>query len=405
MIYRKEIVVLNGSLAGNGDSLNNTWYSNAAALFDSSKYSGSITCYWEVLAVNTSGTNRAIRLTGNFNSGGGECTVTTGTSSYTLFRSTLTSGEVTFINGKNLGILFEQSSTTAVIVKAARLIVVQDTTGAALTSTQSQFEIGNRETAVTVTTASTLQKLSAPKYWRYDSANFDGTCTFYGEVSYLVSSTTGSKTIVIQEATSAEPSATWSTVATMLSAGTGNTVAERLRSTAFTPVNGRFYRLAWTNSSTMTTVSIFNAKIIVDQTGSDITLTEDHYLLANTTLAAGTALQSFLTKWDSAEWSGVTNSYYHQVDAGDNNTSVVELDGITSGSAVTNSPVSSPDNYKQSTSALTMPSSQNIDVKATTNSGSVFGSRIIVKSVKVVVQSIANKIYSINQSIVRSNYY
>lgn len=443
-----------------------------------------------------------------------------------------------------------------VTLKAARLVVIQDTGTDPLTATESQYEIGNRETGVTVTATSVLQKLAAPKYWKYESANFDGACIFYGECTYLVSSTTGNKTIVVQEATSAEPTATWTTVATMLNNSTGSITAARVRSSAFTPVDGRYYRLAFSNSSTMSTVSIYNAKIIVDQnystqtfiddssasnissgfaqsflgdgtvlakfsamllqsgsgtgtiiaklyahsgtfggvssvptgaaldtsasitvstlpgtkqwvdftfsggftlvngtayfislevsvsnstawqdssnsvagttaqlaggvwsffstidkmfivnTTKEITKTEDHYLLANTTLTAGTALQNFLTKWDSAEWSGVDNSYVHQVDAGDNNTSVVELDGITSGSAVTNSSVSSPDNYKQSTSALTMPSSQNLDVKATTNSGSVFGSRIIVKSVKSVIASIPNKIYQINQSINRASNY
>lgn len=370
MILRHEINIIDAPLVQT--STTTTATAPAIALIDPTKYSGTITIYWEMVFSAT--INGRINLTGGT---GSNLYFTSGTESNVLQRL----GTLTNTSSFSAGINILSVTSGSITVKSARIIILQDTGGSPLTSSQSQFEIGNQETGITVTTVSVLQKLAAPKYWKYEAANFDGTCTFFGECTYLVSSTTGNKTIVIQEATSAEPTATWTTVATMLNASTGSVTAARVRSSSFTPVDGRYYRLAHMNTSTMSTTSIYNAKIIVDQTGTDITKTEDHYLLANTTLSAGTSLQNFLTKWDSAEWD-TTNTYFHQVDAGDNNTSVVEIDGITSGSAVTNSSVSSPDNYKQSTSALTMPSNQNLDVKATTNSGNVFGSRIIVKAVK-----------------------
>lgn len=530
-IRRKEINIISGQITSTTANSSDV---SGRINFDAAKYSGALTIYFEIEAQGDGTGNHNVRL---INVTSTQEILLNTTSSMTLIRSSaLTSTQIANLQGDNYIFMAGAVSGTTTL-KAARLIILQDCGTSPLTATESQFEIGNRELAVTVTTVSVLQKLAAPKYWKYEAANFDGNCTFYAECTYLVSSTTGNKTIVIQEATTAEPTATWTTVATMLNASTGSVTTARVRSTSFTPVDGRYYRLAHMNTSTMSTISLYNAKIIIDQSvnttatyaingsvsitdtgnswtndanafdgntgtaatptattnqlrglgttapasntqtiasvqfrvflssgnssllralflynsadqinpGSDfsantaagwsqyftitppaggwtwtilsgvgaaftmitgticsvfeseilvtyqniteITKTEDHYLLANTTLAAGTALQNFLAKWDSTEWSGVTNIHIHQLDAGDNNTSVVELDGITSGSPVTNSSVSSPDNYKQSTSALTMPSSQNLDVKATTNSGNIFGSRIIVKSVKVVVTS------------------
>lgn len=528
MIIRHEINLLNGTLVNTSTS--SFALASELNLFDTSKYSGTLAYYVEVVATNTSTSQCGF----SYNQIGGTTGfIAANTSTFTLFRST--AGTAT--NSDGVIRISPLGSAGTVTIKAARLVIIQDTGTDSLTASESQYEIGNRETAITVTTTNTLQPLSAPKYWKYNAANFDGTLNFYAECTYLVSSTTGNKTIVVQESSDLS---TWATAATMLSVATGSTTAARVRSAAFTPKDGYYYRLAWTNSSTMSTVSLYNAKIIVDQqylvesilsggggsqaingfpssydfightftasesfsfnsfylnlfktgtpadnlyieirdtsptgsllgtssnvaastissstqlyykfsfgsaiscvsgntyailvyrsgandtsnyctvnipsstgrnvwirsggswsilssdhamqsyipaissSGVGITKLEEHYLLANTTLAAGTALQNFLTAWDSTEWSGVTNTYNHQIDSSASNTSVVEIDGITSAAQVSGSVVTSPNRYGIS-SAMTMPASQNIDVKATTNSGSIFGSRIIVKSVK-----------------------
>jgi len=111
---------------------------------------------------------------------------------------------------------------------------------------------------------------------------------------------------------------------------------------------------------------------------------EPQYLLLNTIAGAGTGLQTYLTKWDSSEWSGVTNTYKHAADAANNSTSVIELD-TAGGTQVTGSVVTSPDNEGIS-SALTMPSNGNLDLKVTTNNGDVYSSKILVA---MVVNTIA----------------
>ncbi len=103
---------------------------------------------------------------------------------------------------------------------------------------------------------------------------------------------------------------------------------------------------------------------------------EPQYLLAPFQLFSGTSAQNFLTSWLSTDWN-TTNAYIHQVDAANNSTSVVTLID-SGGSLVTNSTVSSPDNVGYS-SSLCMPSNGDLDVKATTNGGDIYSSRILVQ--------------------------
>lgn len=106
-----------------------------------------------------------------------------------------------------------------------------------------------------------------------------------------------------------------------------------------------------------------------------ITKLETQYLLAPFPIS-GTAAQSLLTSWDSSEWN-TTNAYIHQVDAANGSASVVTLIDSTA-TLVTNSTVTSPDNVGYS-SSMCMPSTGDIDVKATTNNGDIYASRIIVQ--------------------------
>lgn len=128
------------------------------------------------------------------------------------------------------------------------------------------------------------------------------------------------------------------------------------------------------------TINVYKAEVRVTYRDSalDITKLEPQYLLANTSLAVGTALQTFLTKWDSTEWDAGSGTigYTHWVDAANGSTSVIEVD-TAAGTQVTGSVVTSPDNGAAS-SAMTMPANGNLDMKATTNNSDVYGSRILV---------------------------
>jgi hypothetical protein len=119
------------------------------------------------------------------------------------------------------------------------------------------------------------------------------------------------------------------------------------------------------------------ATIDIDSTATAPTLLEPQYLLANTAFSAGTALQTFLTKWDSAEWT-TTNVYTHQLET-NVSANVVELD-TAAGTQLTGSPITTSGTTSKlyTSGAVTMPANGNLDTKATTNNGGVFANRILV---------------------------
>lgn len=148
----------------------------------------------------------------------------------------------------------------------------------------------------------------------------------------------------------------------------------RVRSAAFTPTNGRNYRIAFKEGYTGATHAIYNAKIIVVQTGTP-TKIQPQYLLANTKFANNTSLQKFLNYWNPSEWS-TTNAYIFQAETADNSASVMGLNAAE-GSKIANSFLSSPDNRATST-ALCMPYMGDLDTQATTNGNDIYATRILV---------------------------
>ena len=182
-------------------------------------------------------------------------------------------------------------------------------------------------------------------------------------------------TIVLQEADGTADGFTgWTDKITIVSGGSASTPT-RVRSSSFTPTAGRNYRIAVREGHNGATHAIYNAKIVVDQASSPTKL-EAQYLLANRTLFSGTALQKYHTYWDAAEWTNSANTYTHQVDAANGSVSVVEID-TEAGTQVTGSVVTSPDNAGVS-SSMTMPTTGDLDVKATTNNTDVYASKILV---------------------------
>jgi hypothetical protein len=132
-----------------------------------------------------------------------------------------------------------------------------------------------------------------------------------------------------------------------------------------------------------------------------LTKLEPQYLLANTLFAAGTALQTFLTKWDSTEWdqgSG-TLTYTFQAETANGSTSDVTLN-TAAGTLVTGSTLTNIDNA-QISGALTMPADGNLDTIATGNAGDVAAARILVAYVFLTIQ----KIYKVVQTIKRASYF
>lgn len=133
----------------------------------------------------------------------------------------------------------------------------------------------------------------------------------------------------------------------------------------------------WTESSgawTEQTTTDFYFKIYGT---NNPTLLEPQYLIAPQILFSGTALQDFLTSFDTTDW-GTTNNYLHAVSAADNSTSVVETDNTTGPAVITGSIITSPDNYATST-GMCLTSTAVLAPKATTNNNDVYSDSIIVQ--------------------------
>lgn len=272
---------------------------NGQVQLDTTQYNGTVTYYFETVARN-SGSNGTVTL--KRSSGTTDATVTVSSSTNTRYRVEFTppSGQTVYHT--------EDGGTINSLHAGDRIIVIQN--AATLTTSETQIEIGNKETGKTNTTAAPL---TSPKYWLYTAANWNGTKTFYAEVTYYTS-TTQTVTATLQE-DDGSFGATWTDVVTIVNAASTNGTIVRTRSAGFTPTTGRNYRISARESSSAggRNYRIYNAKIIIDQSNNPTRL-ETQYLLLNTNSTA-TGLQSFNTYFDPAEWSGVTNTYKHAQDA------------------------------------------------------------------------------------------
>jgi hypothetical protein len=132
---------------------------------------------------------------------------------------------------------------------------------------------------------------------------------------------------------------------------------------------------------------------------------QPEYLLANTLFASGTALQDFDTRWDPAEWSGVTNTYYHEGNSVAAGTSDLKLQDTAGPTDVTGSTITDCIE-RERTAALTMPgASATLDCIATSNGGNLYASRIIVVSVQAAAAFLPRPPIMVNQAVKRAAYY
>jgi hypothetical protein len=156
--------------------------SSEIANLDSTKYNGA-TYYFEVVASTTSAVNATVSLV-NATSSVAVTSVTVNGTSYARYRSTsFTAPGVATDYVVKLG-----NEAVGKGILAARIVILQS--AASITSSETQVEIGNNETY----TATATSTFSSPKYWLYDSSKWNGSPTFYAEVSYQAILGVGSST-------------------------------------------------------------------------------------------------------------------------------------------------------------------------------------------------------------------
>lgn len=243
---RQEVNIINTTLGSSGDS-------NEIIYIDPSKYSSTLSYRFEIVAMVSSGTGTVVLHDSSNNIHAAISVSSTNMTNYVAYCSTAPTTDSYHIN---------LSGGTGLSVQSAKLIIIQDAGVGDVTATESQVEIGNNETAKNNTSASPL---NYPKYWYYDSANCDGTASFYVQASYSVSNAAAAVTVILQK-DAAGDLATWSDVVTIVNAQT-QTVPTLSSRVTFTPVSGCNYRITAYISSGSYTYSIYNAKIVVDQAG------------------------------------------------------------------------------------------------------------------------------------------
>src|SRR3989344_4049531 len=164
---RHEINIIDAIVTASGDD-------SAIIQLDTTKYTGgfsNVTYYFETVAQVDSGT-LTVALE-RVNTATQDATISVTATSYFLQRTVFTP-PVLSQTQYNINL----ANGTNPKVKAARIIILQSADPLSLT--QTQIEIGNKETGKTNTATAALTN---PKYWLYDSSKWDG-ATFYAEVTY-----------------------------------------------------------------------------------------------------------------------------------------------------------------------------------------------------------------------------
>ncbi len=182
---RQEINIIDGYL-GSASGVYAT--SSAIVQIDTTKYTGA-TYYFEVVASTTSAVSSNIYLK-NATTFATVATISnfSNSNTYTRYRSS----SFTPTTGANDYVVVIGNEAVQKGAVVARVVILQDS--ATISSTQTQIEIGNKETYTTTSTST----FAAPKYWYYDSTKWEGSPSFYAEVTYArtidISSTVASST-------------------------------------------------------------------------------------------------------------------------------------------------------------------------------------------------------------------
>lgn len=255
VIIRQEINILDAILSAAGGS---SATSKEIVQLDTLHYNGA-TYYFEIIGDSSISISFNVTLNGATDGTLATCNIPLLTTAYKRVRSnSFTPTTAT----QNCTVVIDNTAGATKNVKSAKIIIIQNVT--TLVKTETQIEIGNNNTGLIATTATALTN---PKYWLYTAANWDGTKTFYAEVTFANANTKSNCTITLQQDDgSGGGFANFADLVTIVSASTAATPT-RTR-VSFTPTNGRNYRIAYKVASSKTSVSIYNAKIIVDQVGS-----------------------------------------------------------------------------------------------------------------------------------------
>lgn len=244
-------------------------------------------------------------------------------------------------------------------LRAARIIVLQNE--ATITATQTQIEIGQNTTSALNTT---IADVALPKFWKYNSANWDGTLAFSVEVEWK---TAAANTTTVRLCRTSDNAAN----VTIVNAQTGTSFS-RTR-VSFTPVNGEIYKLRALSSSSKSNYTILSAKIIVTQSVNP-TKCETQALLIQSS-GFGTGVNNLLTTYNASEYNVESGSLAitHLIDSDNasNSAKIVTLAGADTGTSSAATGATQPES-----SAFSLIDATTYDTNITNSTGNISASRL-----------------------------
>jgi hypothetical protein len=285
---------------------------------DTGKFNGSLSWYFEARGMVTDGT-MTVTLKN-------EAGTTYATLTYTETASTIKRVECsTPLATGTYKVTMTKTGTTGYYFQG-KVIVVQAVTGA-ITASESQVEMFGR--GGTPVTSTDFVAHDYVKYWKYDSSKWDGTLSFLFSATMAVDSG-GTCSVQLQEDDGSF--ANWADVTNGLLTTTAFAATLVTAGSAFTPTNGRHYRVVTKTSSASYSAYCYNAKIRVTQTGAAITKMEEQYAV----MMAGqylTGQKTYGTMWVSADWAGVTADYRYSHESNTNASAAAKLVDVDDGNA------------------------------------------------------------------------
>jgi hypothetical protein len=311
--------------------------------WDSTKYTSATVYFEAVLASNNaSGTAYAkLQVQGGATEVNNSEVSVTGTT-YTRVRSSA----ITLTDSTQYKVIIKSNNGSYTTkLRDSRLVIIQDTSSMSATETHvllSPFYS-------TTTSSGSGNETTYDQRFYYDSSQWDGTVTVLFEA-----------TLRNQTAPKTATATLWDFTSGTAVAGTVNNtgLSMALATQSVTLTSGHYYGVKLKTTSGGT-ARMSSAKLIFQQSGA-ITKTQTHIpFIYDGTQATGSSYSdlSFPVQFDPANWSGVSNSYFHQVSskpAGTDLTNIIftELYNSTGSSSLDERRWGSPDGSSSSWTAL-----------------------------------------------------
>lgn len=353
-VLRHEINLIGANLTTTGDP------ANGMVTLTPDNYSGSLAWYFEIIGLVATGT-ATVRI--HDSSCNVMATISLTETTATLKREAFSTAP-TSAGKYHLSI---SGTFTGLSLQISRIIILQTISGA-LTATEQQYELAQ----YTSCSSGTFINIGRPRYFTYNSANFDGTLTAYFESMFR--SSDASSLVEVRLVVDDGNWANWTEVVTLTSSE-GSTTFDMYRSTAISLTNGRHYKVMFRRVGSAGSNFVVNAKIVIVQTSETaITKFEEQYFIRG---ISATGLQGKNITWNSSEWTGssVTFKFTHDAPTGTDSSKLVDItadpDADISDTTVTGA-------NEQTSSVFIMPTTGHVLDANVISGTTVAGARIIV---------------------------